>query len=329
MAHVDLVALVGDDQAAADLLSQPLVQLFHQVHHAVVVGERLVQLDGGELGVVLGVHALVAEDAAHLVHTVHAAHHQPLEVQLGLDAQDHVHVQGVVVGDERPGRRADLKGGQDGGVHLQKTLLVQIGADLLQDAAALDEGVLDFGVGDQVHVALAVTHFGVGQAVELFRQGAQALGQQGQLGDPQAQLAGLGAEHLAPHADDVAHVQLFEGGVGLLPQLVPADVELDVALVVPQVGKAGLAHHPLGHHAARQGGGAAGVGLVGQAGVFRLQVRRVGVLGELGNGKGVAAGGTQVGQLLAADLHLLAVGRSGGGILDLFHAFLRFTPCCG
>ena len=134
MAHVDLLALIRDDQTAADLEGQALVQLLDQVHHAVEIGEGLIQLNGGELRVVLGVHALVAEDAADLVHAVHAADDQALEVQLGLDAQHHVHVQGVVVGVEGAGRSADLERGQDGGIHLQEALLVQISADLLQDA---------------------------------------------------------------------------------------------------------------------------------------------------------------------------------------------------
>ena len=72
-------------------------------HHAVEIGKGLIQLDAGELGVVLGVHALVAEDAANLVHAVHAAHDQALEVQLSLNAQHHVHVQAVVVGVEGTG----------------------------------------------------------------------------------------------------------------------------------------------------------------------------------------------------------------------------------
>ena len=158
--------------------------------------------------------------------------------------------------------------------------------------------------------------------MELLGQGAQALGQQGQLGGTDAQLAGLGAEHLALHADDVAHVQLLEGGVGLLAQLVAADVQLDVALIVPQVGKACLAHHALGHHAACKGHGLAAVGLVGQVGKLFLQVGRIGVLRILGQGKGVAACGLQVSQLLAAHLHLLALGQALRRVLLLFfHGF--------
>ena len=66
---------------------------------------------------------------------------------------------------------------------------------------------------------------GIGHALELLGQGAQALGQQGQLGGANTQLAGLGAEHLALDTDDIAHVQLLEGSIGLLAQLVAADIQ--------------------------------------------------------------------------------------------------------
>ena len=48
------------------------------VHHAVEIREGLIELAGGELGVVLGVHTLVAEDAADLVHALHTADDQAL-----------------------------------------------------------------------------------------------------------------------------------------------------------------------------------------------------------------------------------------------------------
>ena len=44
---------VKNVHAAADLLGKALVQLLHQIHHAVEVGEGLIQLDAGELRVVL------------------------------------------------------------------------------------------------------------------------------------------------------------------------------------------------------------------------------------------------------------------------------------
>jgi len=59
-----------------------------QVHQVLVGGVRHVELEDGELGVVLGADALVAERAPDLVHAVEAADEQPLEIELRRDAQD-------------------------------------------------------------------------------------------------------------------------------------------------------------------------------------------------------------------------------------------------
>ena len=78
------------------------------------------------------------------------------------------------MGIERTGRSADFKRGQDGGIDLQKALFVQVSADLFQDLAALDKSILDFGVDDQVNIALAVTGFTVSQAMELSAEAADS-----------------------------------------------------------------------------------------------------------------------------------------------------------
>ena len=71
-----------------------------------VVGVGLVELEHGELGIVPGGQALVAEVAVDLEHPLEAAHHQALQVQLRRDAQVQVHVERIVVGLERTRRRA-------------------------------------------------------------------------------------------------------------------------------------------------------------------------------------------------------------------------------
>ena len=88
------------------------------------------------------------------------------------------------------------------------------------------------------------------------------------------------------------------------------------------MGKACLAHYALGHHTASQRHGLAAVGLVGQGGKLGLQVGRVGILRVFGQGEGVVACSLQVGQLLAAHLHLLALGQALRRVLLLFfHGF--------
>ena len=94
-----------------------------ELPHGVVVAVRRVRLHGGELGVVGGVRALVAEVAVELEDLVHPTHAQVLEVELRGDAQVQVRVVRVDVGAERAGARAAVHGLQHGGLHLHVAAL--------------------------------------------------------------------------------------------------------------------------------------------------------------------------------------------------------------
>ena len=97
-------------------------QLLEEHHGVGVVGVGLVELEHGELGIVAGRDALVAEDAADLEHLLEAADHQPLQVELGGDAQVEVGVEGVVVRHERAGRGPAGDRVQHRRLHLHETL---------------------------------------------------------------------------------------------------------------------------------------------------------------------------------------------------------------
>ena len=62
-------------------------------------------------------------------------------------------------------------------------------------------------------------------------------------------LAGLGAEHGALDAHNVADVILLERGIGVLANVVAPNIDLNVARAVQNMRKARLAHDALGHHA--------------------------------------------------------------------------------
>jgi hypothetical protein len=96
-----------------------------QVHHVVVVGERLVELEHRELRVVRPVDALVAEVLADLVDALEPADDQPLQVQLVGDAQVEPHVERVVMRDERPRRGAAVQRLKHGRLHLDVAALVE------------------------------------------------------------------------------------------------------------------------------------------------------------------------------------------------------------
>ena len=76
--QVNVLAEPPDLIGAEDLLRGAGEDGLEDVHHAVEVRVGLIELAGGKLGVMLGVHTLVAEDAADLVHALHAADDQAL-----------------------------------------------------------------------------------------------------------------------------------------------------------------------------------------------------------------------------------------------------------
>ena len=94
-------------------------QLFRQIHQRLVGGVGLVGLEHGEFGVVTRAQALVAITAPDLVDALEAAHQEPLEVELGRDAHEKLHVERVVVGLERPRRRASYQSVKGGRLHLE------------------------------------------------------------------------------------------------------------------------------------------------------------------------------------------------------------------
>ena len=142
------------------------------------VGERLVELHHRELGVVARAEAFVAEDAPDLEHSLHAADDESLEVQLQRDSKVQLHVQRVVVRDERACVRAAGLHVQHRGLDLDEPAAVQRAAEAGDHLVADAEVLAGLVVDDEVRVALAEAGVGVGEAVPLVGQRAHRLRQQ-------------------------------------------------------------------------------------------------------------------------------------------------------
>ena len=307
--ELDHLSLIGHTGGAAHRPGHVGVKFFDHFHHVVVVGVCLVGLHAGELRVVRSVHALVAEQPAHLVHAVETAHNQAFEIQFRFDAQEHVDIQRVVMGFEGTGRRANLQRVQDRRVHLQKAAGIEKIAHGVDHTAAFAEGLAHLGVDDHVHIALTVAKIRVLEAMELLRQHLEALAQQRHLTGVHADFALLGAKHRALHADHVADVHVLKSGICLLAQVVAAHVNLQITLRVQNVGKAGLAHHALGNHTARHADFLA-LQLVKAIEDIRAFMRAVVAC----DGVGVLPRLAQLAQLFAADALLLGQLLGNGGL---------------
>ena len=248
LGEVDLLALIVDGESTADVHSYGLHHLLNKVHHTVVISICLIELDGGELGVMLGIHTLVTEDTSNLVYLIHTANDESLEVELGLNTENHIHIKGVVVGEEGACGCADLEGGKYGGINLKEALGVEECAELTHNETALYKGILDLGIYNEVEVSLTVSCVGILKSVELLGKRKEGLGEECELLCVNRDLAAAGEEYKALNTDDITDIPLAVVGKSILADVIDSDVALNSSLSVCNVDKVCLTHIAAAHN---------------------------------------------------------------------------------
>ena len=175
-------------------------------------------------------NTFVTEVTVDLEYPFKAADHQPFQIQLRRDAQIHIQIERIMMGDKRTRGSAAGDHLHHRGFHFHKAArnheLTHGGEDLRTHL----EGVARLFVGNQIQIALTIARFLILQAVKLVRQRAQCLGQQAQLGTVNGEFAGLGFKQLTAGGDDVAEIpflKLFV--VDAFRQIVARDVQLNAA----------------------------------------------------------------------------------------------------
>mmetsp|Transcript_7743 Transcript_7743/g.9319 ORF Transcript_7743/g.9319 Transcript_7743/m.9319 type:complete len:333 (-) Transcript_7743:490-1488(-) len=213
--EVDIVDLVGvsgvilgvilDDISAMDRLDHLREELLSEAHEVVVVSVGPIEFAGGELRVMGQIDTLVAELLADLEDAVHTTDDEHLQVELGSDTHEKLHVQVVVESLERLGGRTTGNHVHHGGLDLDEVTLAQEVAEEVQDAVPCVEDLLHWVMHNQIKVALAVAgvlskHLGL--ALTLGEH-MHAVGKADDLGWSHRQLAGLGAAWAALDTDNV------------------------------------------------------------------------------------------------------------------------------
>ena len=167
------ISLIGHIRGAQYRLGQGTQHVLGQVHQVMVITVCLIELQHGEFRIMPGGEAFITEVTVDLEHLLEAAYHQPLQVQFRRNAQVHVQVQAVVMGDE--GARGGAAGDhlQHRGFGFHKVFLHQEVTDTGHDLGANLERLARIFIDDQVHITLAVFGLGVGQALVLLGQRTQ------------------------------------------------------------------------------------------------------------------------------------------------------------
>ena len=247
--QIHRLALIVQLQAAFGLHGHVTQQLLGKVHQVAVVPVGGIELHHGEFGVMPHADAFVAEAAVDFKHALETAHDQPLEVQLGRDAQKHVLIQRIVVRNKRLGVGAARNRVQHGRFHFEKAVFSHEVAHTANGFAARHKTLACLLVHHQIHITLAVFQLLILHAMEFVGHGAQALGEHADGRGVNRQLACAGFEQIAFGCNDVAQVPVFEIGIGFFAHIIARDVHLKAPCGVLQGGETGLAHDALEHHA--------------------------------------------------------------------------------
>ena len=172
------------------------------------------------------------------------ADRQPLQIQLGGDPQEQLHVERIVVRLERPRQRAAGNRLHHRRLDFEIPARRHERADRGDHAASRLEDPARIRIDDEVEIALPIADLDVGQAVPLLRQRQQALGEEVQPRRPDRELVGFRPEQAAFDADPVAEVEQLEDLEVERRQRVLPDVDLDPGKAVGQDEEVRLPERP-------------------------------------------------------------------------------------
>ncbi len=196
--------------------------------------------------------ALVAKALAEVVHVLQAPDETAVEVQLDGDAQRHLLVQRVVMGQERARRGAPRERLQHGRFDLDEAPLGHERPQRVDRARARHEQLARGLIREQIELAVAVARAGVAEPVVLGGRGAQRLCKERALVHAQRELPALGHIHAAARFHDVTDVQIEHPFVGVLSERVLAHAKLDLAGGVAEVHERRLAVPASGDEPSRE-----------------------------------------------------------------------------
>src|SRR3979411_829927 len=150
--QIVVASLVYDLPGAVNGIRKSTQRLFDPVHQVAVVPVGEVQLEHGELGIVARGQPLVAEVAVDFVYTLETAHDQALQVQLRRNPQVHVHIERVVMRDERLCCSSSGNRLHHGCLDLDEVERIEVVAQKADDARPGQKHVTARFVDDEVNV---------------------------------------------------------------------------------------------------------------------------------------------------------------------------------
>lgn len=210
---LDSFWMVLDDVASGDFLDHLRKHIFGELEQIVEVSVGHVELAARVLGVVGLIDALVTEVLSDFIDAVESTDDQLLEVQLGSDTHVQLHLEIVVVGEERSGSGSTGNHVHHWRFNLQELEVVEVLANELHHLGARLEDLAGAIRQDKIEETLAISDFVVLETDVHFGEHVQARRKQLHLTRSNRQFVALGAAWSTDDTNDVSSLNVFVSSV--------------------------------------------------------------------------------------------------------------------
>ena len=174
----DILAIPMQCRRLADFHRQRLNHLFDEFHQNRISAISHIEFHRRKFWVMATVATFIAEAAVELKDAFKAADDEAFEMELGRNAHIHIGIESIVMRLERACRRSPRLYLEHGRFDFHKSIIGHEIAQLLANERSLIKHFAHVVVDDEIDISLSITRLGIGQAMELFGQRSQALGEQ-------------------------------------------------------------------------------------------------------------------------------------------------------
>ncbi len=147
---VDYILPVLDPKSAIGRFGDLGHQCFNQFHYRPAISVGLIDLEHGELGIMLAGEAFISEVPVQFIDLLESTDQEPFQIELRSDPEIHLTIERGIECLKRPRRRAARDHLHHRSLHFKKTPLFQKSSDLPDNPGAAAEKILHIFIHDQI-----------------------------------------------------------------------------------------------------------------------------------------------------------------------------------
>ena len=221
---IDLFPLPFDFIGSKDLFCRTGEDVLKDIHHGIHITICFIKLYRGKLRIMFRIHSLVAEDTSDFVDSFNSAYDQSFQVKLCRNTKIHIHIQRIVMCNERTCSSTTGYEVQYRSFHFHISSAIQISTQIADKLGPNLEISTAFIRHNEINIALTIFEFHIGHSMEFLRQRSQRFTEKNYFRYMYRNLLGFRFKYITSHADDIADIIFTEIFELLLRNRIDADI---------------------------------------------------------------------------------------------------------